>query len=137
MPPRASGPWQAAQFCAKTGAPRLAASASGATPSPRKARVASARAAGAAAPWRADEKVIDVSGDAPDMRSLRPLEEARQAAEARGIVINALAIEGDRPGLRQTYEATVIAGPGAFVMAAESRADFARALRAKLVREIA
>ena len=91
----------------------------------------------AAAPWRADEKVIDVSGDAPDMRSLRPLEEARQAAEARGIVINALAIEGDRPGLRQTYEATVIAGPGAFVMAAESRADFARALRAKLVREIA
>ena len=60
-----------------------------------------------------------------------------QAAEARGIVINALGIEGDRPGLRQTYEATVIAGPGAFVMAAESRADFARALRAKLVREIA
>ena len=52
-------------------------------------------------------------------------------------MINALAIEGDRPGLRQTYEATVIAGPGAFVMAAESRADFARALRAKLVREIA
>ena len=31
----------------------------------------------------------------------------------------------------------VIAGVGAFVMTAESRADFARALRAKLVREIA
>jgi len=91
----------------------------------------------AAAPWRAEEKVIDVSGDAPDMRSLRPIEEARQAAEAQGIVVNALAIEGSRPGLRQTYEATVIAGPGAFVMTAESRADFARALRAKLVREIA
>ena len=91
----------------------------------------------AAAPWRVDEQVIDVSGDAPDMRSLRPIEEARREAEARGIVINALAIEGGRPGLRQTYEATVIAGPGAFVMAAESRADFARALRAKLIREIA
>ena len=43
----------------------------------------------------------------------------------------------DLKGLGATYEATVIAGNGAFVMTAESRADFARALRAKLVREIA
>ncbi|MFT8244274.1 DUF1194 domain-containing protein [Roseomonas sp. BN140053] len=91
----------------------------------------------AAAPWRAAERVIDVSGDAPDMRSLRPVEEARRDAAAAGITVNALAIEGGRPGLAATYERTVIAGDGAFVMAAESRADFARALRAKLVREIA
>ncbi|UFN47597.1 DUF1194 domain-containing protein [Roseomonas sp. OT10] len=91
----------------------------------------------AAAPWRAREKVIDVSGDAPDMRSLRPIEQARQDAVAQGITVNALAIEGGRTGLTATYEATVIAGDGAFVMTAESRADFARALRAKLVREIA
>ena len=49
----------------------------------------------------------------------------------------ALAIEGGRPGLSRTYEETVIAGDGAFVMTAESRADFARAMRAKLIREIA
>jgi len=31
----------------------------------------------------------------------------------------------------------VIGGPGAFVMVAETRADFARAMRARLIREIA
>jgi hypothetical protein len=91
----------------------------------------------AAAPWSATERVIDVSGDAPDMRSLRPIEAARNAAAAQGITVNALAIEGGRPGLARTYEETVIAGDGAFVMTADSRADFARALRAKLIREIA
>ena len=91
----------------------------------------------ASAPWPAAERVIDLSGDAPDMRSLRPVEEARRAAAAQGITVNALAIEGGRPGLTRTYEETVIAGDGAFVMTAETRADFARALRAKLIREIA
>lgn len=91
----------------------------------------------AAAPWRAREKVIDVSGDAPDMRSLRPIEEARRDAAAQGITVNALAIETGRMSLSEVYEATVIAGDGAFVMTAEARGDFARALRAKLVREIA
>lgn len=91
----------------------------------------------AAAPWTAAEKVIDVSGDGPDMRGVRPIELARQDAAAQGITVNALAIEGGRPGLGATYEATVIAGVGAFVMTADSRQDFARALRAKLVREIA
>ena len=91
----------------------------------------------AVAPWAATERVIDLSGDAPDMRSVNPVEIAREAAAAQGIVVNALAIEGGRPGLSRTYEETVIAGDGAFVMTAESRADFARAMRAKLVREIA
>ena len=91
----------------------------------------------AAAPWRAREKVIDVSGDAPDMRGLRPVEAARRDAAAQGITVNALAIETGRMALREVYEATVIAGDGAFVMTAEARGDFARALRAKLVREIA
>lgn len=91
----------------------------------------------ARAPWIARERVIDLSGDAPDMRSLNPVGIARQAAAAQGITVNALAIEGGRPGLTRTYEETVIAGDGAFVMTAETRADFARALRAKLIREIA
>jgi hypothetical protein len=91
----------------------------------------------AGAPWRAVEKVIDVSGDAPDMRGLRPASVARDDAVAAGITINALAILGGAPGLEERYAAEVIGGPGAFVLAAEGRADFARAIRAKLVREIA
>jgi len=91
----------------------------------------------AAAPWRGAEKVIDISGDAPDMRGLRPASVARDDAVASGITINALAILGGTPGLEERYAAEVIGGPGAFVLAAEGRADFARAIRAKLVREIA
>lgn len=91
----------------------------------------------AAAPWRAARGVIDVSGDGPDLRGLRRVEAARHDAAARGITVNALAIEGARPGLGAAHEATVTAGECAFVATAHSRADFARALRAKLVHEIA
>lgn len=90
-----------------------------------------------ACPFEATRAVIDLSGDAPDMRGHRPAPEARDAAVAAGITINALAILEGRPGLEETYARTVIGGPGAFVMAASGREDFARALRAKLVREIA
>ena len=95
-------------------------------------------------PCQPTRRVIDVSGDNPDNRSVRPSEVARDAAVANGITINALAIlENDpigpsgRPLLVETYESEVIGGPGAFVMAAEDRRDFARALRQKMVLEIA
>ncbi|MXP61882.1 DUF1194 domain-containing protein [Roseomonas sp. M0104] len=88
-------------------------------------------------PFEATRQVIDVSGDAPDMRSHRPAPMARDAAVAAGITVNALAIAEARAGLAERYRAEVIGGPGAFVMEATGRADFARALRAKLVREIA
>lgn len=96
----------------------------------------------AAAPFRAEDRVIDLSGDGPDLRSLRPAPEARDAAVAAGITINALAMELSpvtRFGLplRVHYEREVIGGPGAFVMVVEDRRDFARAMRAKLIREIA
>lgn len=91
----------------------------------------------AAAPFRAERRVIDVSGDAPDMRGIRPAAVARDDAVAAGITVNALAILGGTPGLAERFGAEVIGGPGAFVMTAEGRADFARAIRAKLVREIA
>lgn len=91
----------------------------------------------AACPSEPTRAVIDLSGDAPDMRGNRPAPEARDAALAAGITINALAILDGRPDLAETYGRTVIGGPGAFVMAAQGREDFARALRAKLVREIA
>jgi hypothetical protein len=43
---------------------------------------------------------------------------------------------GGKPWLVETYEQTIIGGFGAFAMAANSRADFARALRDKMVLEI-
>lgn len=100
-------------------------------------------AAIAAAPFRATERVIDLSGDGPDLRSRIPAAVARDAAVAAGITINALAVAGagqvTRFGepLAETYRREVIGGPGAFVVSAEDRRDIARALRAKLVREIA
>ncbi|MFC7474536.1 DUF1194 domain-containing protein [Dankookia sp. GCM10030260] len=96
-----------------------------------------------AAPFRAAERVIDLSGDGPDLRSLRPAAAARDAAVAAGIQVNALAVAAagqvTRFGepLAETYRREVIGGPGAFVVSAEDRRDIARALRAKLVREIA
>jgi hypothetical protein len=93
------------------------------------------------APWPAAERTIDVSGDGPDMRSRVPAPAARDALVALGVVINGLAIEAAsswRDGrLAALYERDVMGGPGAFVMRAEDRRDFARAMRAKLIREIA
>jgi hypothetical protein len=94
-------------------------------------------------PCQPTRRVIDVSGDNPDNRSHRPGPLARDAAVAEGITINALAILQDdrlgpngRPWLVETYERTIIGGFAAFAMAANSRADFARALRDKMVLEI-
>jgi hypothetical protein len=95
-----------------------------------------------AAPYRATERVIDVAGDGPDMRSVTLAPDARDAAVAQGITINGLAIEiapvtrGNEP-LHVHYEHNIMGGPGAFVMVAETRRDFARAMRAKMLREIA
>jgi hypothetical protein len=90
-----------------------------------------------ASPFEATRKVIDISGDAGDMRSLRPAPLARDAAVANGVVIYALAIVEGRAGLVAQYERDVIGGPGAFVESAPTRAEFMAALRRKLVREIA
>jgi hypothetical protein len=91
----------------------------------------------AACPYEATRQVIDISGDAGDMRSLRPAPVARDAAVAKGIVINALAIVEGRSGLVAHYEGYVIGGPGAFVEVAPTRAEFTAALRRKIIREIA
>lgn len=95
-------------------------------------------------PSEAARWVIDVSGDNPDNRSLVPAVVARETAAARGITVNALAIlQNDALGpsglplLVERYEREVIAGPGAFVISANDRRDFARALRRKMVLEIA
>ena len=81
-------------------------------------------------------RVIDVSGDGrtnqgwPD----RPL---RDAAIARGITINGLVILNEEPELDSYYHANVIGGAGAFVMTTMDFHSYARAILAKLIREIA
>jgi hypothetical protein len=91
-------------------------------------------------PFRGKQLVIDVSGDGPDINSFRAAPVARDIVVQRGMVVNALAI-GTRPvrgeTLEENYRREVIGGAGAFVVTAEGRHDIARALRAKLVREIA
>ena len=94
-------------------------------------------------PCQPKRRVIDVSGDNPDAQSLRPSMIARDDAVRQDIVINALAIIEDkslgpngRPWLVEMYEQEVIGGPGAFVLPANTREDFTRALKEKMVLEI-
>jgi hypothetical protein len=95
----------------------------------------------------AGKRIIDVSGDGPNIGG-RDIDEAREAAVAKGITINALAIR--RPGsgiafsagamglpLEDYYRRKVIGGPGAFVEIADETRSFAAAVRSKLVLEIA
>lgn len=103
----------------------------------------------ARAPFRAERRVIDVSGDGTSNGG-RSIEAARDAAVARGITINGIVILTDPVGLPSYllahtnppgglatyYRETVIGGEGAFVMTAESFETFGRALVAKLVKEI-
>lgn len=94
-------------------------------------------------PCKPSRSVIDVSGDNRDLRSLVPAPIARDAANRAGITVNALAIleddrrgESGRPLLVETYEREVAGGPGAFVIAAQDRKDFTRAIRRKMALEI-
>ena len=96
------------------------------------------------APWSAARRVIDVSGDG-DNNSGPPAEAARDRALAEEIGINGLAVINDRPPfayagpvpLADYYRDAVIGGPGAFVVVAEDFRDFARAVRRKMICEIA
>lgn len=89
-------------------------------------------------------KVIDVSGDGPQ-RNGRPLELVRQTTLLKDITINALVViseGGGYPGpsgepLSEHYANDVIGGPGAFMMTAESREEFADAILRKLILEVA
>lgn len=94
--------------------------------------------------YEGSRKVIDVSGDGPQLNG-PPLPLVRAQALAGGITINALAIKsrgGGYPGpggepLDLHYRRDVIEGPGAFVEIAETRAHFAEALLRKMLAEIA
>ncbi len=95
-------------------------------------------------PHRPIRKVIDISGDGPNNNG-RPVEEARDEALDKGIVINGLPISLVRPmnsafdidNLDEYYEDCVIGGPGAFMLSIANRPQFAEATRQKLLKEIA
>ena len=80
-------------------------------------------------------RVIDVSGDGKSNQGPAVGLERRRAVAA-GVTINGLAILNEQPFLHDFYRQNVIGGPGAFVMTAADYADFADAMKAKLVREI-
>jgi hypothetical protein len=99
------------------------------------------------APWPgAARRVIDVSGDGVNNDG-PPVERERDRAVAAGITVNGLAIEDPhrrrgawaaaRAPVTEHYRGAVVGGAGAFVVRADGFADFGRALRHKLVREIA
>lgn len=90
-------------------------------------------------------RVIDVSGDGPNNFG-NYVDDVRDAIIARRITINGLPILNPNdawnsryylPDLDLYYRGCVIGGPGAFLVVANSFADYARAIRRKLVLEIA
>jgi hypothetical protein len=87
-------------------------------------------------PFRASRRVIDVSGDGSNNRG-RPVTLARDEAIAAGIGINGLPILALEPDLDRYYYDSVIGGPGAFVVPAQSYETFGDAILKKLITEIA
>ena len=94
--------------------------------------------------FKGTRRVIDISGDGANKNGT-PVEMARDAVLARRIVINGLPLllkprlylytGGD--GLADYYRDCVIGGPGAFVISVTETIQMARAIRRKLLREIA
>ena len=92
------------------------------------------------------KRTLDLSGDGESNLGPRP-RTVRAAVERTGITVNALAIgvddarigdtrQADVAELSAYFRAEVILGPGAFVLTALGYADYARAMRLKLLREL-
>lgn len=93
--------------------------------------------------FEATRRVIDVSGDGPNNQG-RLITQARDEAVAAGIVINGLPLmiraptgPYDIPDLDLYYRDCVIGGPGAFMVPVRDPQEFARAIRTKIIREVA
>ncbi|MCW5736289.1 MAG: DUF1194 domain-containing protein [Enhydrobacter sp.] len=97
------------------------------------------------APYEAQRKVLDISGDGSNNDGGLVTETRHEALKER-IVINGLPIMNDRPNpfgfpnetdLDRYYLHCVIGGPRSFVEVARSFEDFPRAVRKKLLQEVA
>ena len=102
----------------------------------------------AAAPFEAERRAIDVSGDGTNNAG-RDVAMLRDEAVAKGITINGLVILSDNPmswnpdhtnppgGLANYYRNNVVGGPSAFVMVAENFNSFGQAIIKKMIAEVA
>jgi Ca-activated chloride channel family protein len=80
-------------------------------------------------------QIIDVSGDGA-RNTGGPVPEARDAAAAQGVTINAIAIETLGHGVAEFYLRDLVT-LGGFVVRARGHRDYARAIREKILRELA
>ena len=81
-----------------------------------------------------ERRVIDVSGDGPSNEGVEPAD-VRASLTGQRITVNALVIEDGVRSLREYFRKNVIVGPGAFVVVANSFADYPDRMREKLRRE--
>jgi hypothetical protein len=95
-----------------------------------------------AAPFEGTRRVVDVSGDGANNNG-PPAEDERDALVASGVTINGLPIINRHPrfgrfelDVDKYYAASVIGGPGAFLIVAEDFTAFAEAIKRKLLQEI-
>lgn len=96
-------------------------------------------------PYEADRKVLDISGDGSNNDG-GPVTDMRHEALKERIIINGLPIMNDRPNpfgfpseadLDKYYWHCVTGGPRSFVEVARNFDDFPRAVRKKLLQEVA
>lgn len=87
-------------------------------------------------PYEPLRRVIDISGDGTNNDGPF-VREARAEALSRGITINGLPILAEARDIERYYQSVVIGGPGSFLVLASSMEDFERAVRRKLIMEIA
>jgi hypothetical protein len=78
---------------------------------------------------------LDLSGDGRNNDGASP-ERVYARRDAGRVTVNGLAIGGHESDIVIYYRTRVIRGPGAFVEPAETHADFPRAIRRKLAREL-
>lgn len=85
--------------------------------------------------FKGARKIVDISGDGPDLH-IGSIRMARDRAVAKGITVNALAIIDDRENLARYFKGNLIGGSGAFVTTANHFADYPAAIKRKLLREL-
>jgi hypothetical protein len=83
-----------------------------------------------------DRRTIDVSGDGANNDGYEPFH-AYNAFDLDDVTVNALVVGGvGRPALVRYFQTLVIKGEDSFTEIAEDYADFGRAMRRKLLREV-
>lgn len=140
-PPDIAVPWMRIDGVAAAGRFAAALDAAPRLPAPGATALGEGMAAGlmllARWPEPATRLVLDVSGDGMHNQGRAPAP-VRDIAIAAGVTINALAVLNEEgAALEAHFRDHVIGGPGSFVMTCADYADFAAAIRLKLLREVA